>query len=260
MTVSDLPYQYFFYGSHDSLDEDVIISIPKSAMPDHQEERKQLMYQLNEDYQLPFNATLVVIKNGIMVDTIYPKTWVDSLNNAVFTTFDLHSEKQVYDNPISRLLPRNKLLAIYRSVRTVLSMFSRTDYRSSVKPILKGCHHFHLKIAALKQLNFLAIETFNQRNAADHNIWKTLAFYIGQNISLISDNIEIYTKVDLVKHHPDLVNFIHRKPLDGNDFSALNRYLRQYIILLEEYGPYECDDIVMHCKGETIDMRNELPL
>jgi hypothetical protein len=260
MTSSDLPYPYYFYGSHDSEDEDVIISIPQEVMPALQEDRKRLMHKLGKDYELPFNATLAVIENGIMVDTIFPKTWVDSLNNALFTTYNNHLEKQVYDNPITQLLPRNKLLAIYRSVRTVLSMFSRTDYRTVVKPILKGCHDFQLKINALKQLNFLTIESFNQSNGADIDIWKTLAFYIGQNMSLVTDDIEIYTKKDLVKHYPDLTNFIYRNPLDAEDLHTLNRYLREYVLLLESYGPYDCNDIIMTCKGETIDMRDEVSL
>ena len=34
------PYPYYLYGSNDSLDTDVIISIPKEMMPKYQEERK----------------------------------------------------------------------------------------------------------------------------------------------------------------------------------------------------------------------------
>lgn len=260
MSTNELPYPYYFYGSHDSLDEDVIISIPQSLMPDHQEDRKRLMYAMKHDYALPFNATLAVIEDGVIVDTIYPKAWVDSLNNALFSTYDNHKEKQVFANPIHGMVKRNKLLAMYRCVRTVLSMLSRSHYRSIVKPILKGCHHFDLKIAALKQLDFRTIDQFNQRNAADVDIWKTIAFYLGQNIALITDGDEFYTKAEVAERFPELKNFIYRKPLSEPDFAALNACLARHISMVEAYGSFLCYDVVMTCNGERIDMRNEVSL
>ena len=256
--MNSLPHPFYYYGSHDSLDEDVIISIPKELMPEHQEERKNLMLKIKNDYSLSFNATLAVIEDGLIVDTIYPKTWIDSLNNALFFTYKNHLEKQQYNNPIQKRVERNILLSIYRSVRTILSMLTRTHYRSEIKPIIKGCHDFKLKLEALKKIDFHTIHSFDQKNTQDIDIWKTIAFYIGQNISLITEQVEIYTKSDLVKHHPQLIDFIYRKPLDKVAISTLNQYLKTYSNLLESYGEYQCNDIIMTCKNERIDMRNEV--
>ena len=105
-------------------------------------------------YNLPWNATLVVIEDGVIVDTIYPKSWVDSLNNAIFNTYSYHLDKQVYPNPIKRELKRNKLLAVYKCVRTVCAMLTKTHYRTQIKPIIKGCHPFKQKINFLNTVNF----------------------------------------------------------------------------------------------------------
>lgn len=256
--MNTLPYPYYYYGSHNSLDEDVIISIPRDMMPNHQEERKRLMVKIGQDYSLSFNATLVVIEEGIIVDTIYPKAWIDSLNNALFSTYDNHIHKQAYANPIKGVVKRNRLLSIYKCVRTVLAMLTRTHYRTIIKPIIKGCHPFTLKIEALKQIDFHTIDSFYQKNKEDIDIWKTIAFYLGQNISLLTEQVEIYTKDDLVKQHPTLSHFINRKSLDKTDISVLNEYLSTYIHLLDSYGTYDCEDLIMTCNEEAINMRDEV--
>ena len=43
-----MKYPFYFYGSSDSIDSDVLISIPKSDMPDNQEDRKKLVKILDK--------------------------------------------------------------------------------------------------------------------------------------------------------------------------------------------------------------------
>ncbi len=254
------PYPYYFYGSHDSQDVDVLIQIPSEMMPVEQEERKRLMKRMEEEWELPWNANLIVVENNIIVDTIFPKTWIDSLNNSLYYTYKFHEEKQVFPRPINQIVKRNKLLAIYKTVRTILSMLSRTHYRTTVKPILKGVHPFELKLEALSKINFTEISSFNQDNTSDIDIWKIIGFYLGQNISLLCGEIEIYTKSDLCLHHPDLRPFIYREPINNKHKEYLNTLIITYLRILNLYGEYVSDKNILSCRNEKIDMKNEIGL
>lgn len=255
------PYPYYFYGSHDSQDVDVLVQIPKYMMPDEQEDRKRLMKELELEWDIKWNCNLIVVENGIVTNTIFPKTWIDSINNSLFLTYQLHEEKQEYSLPITRLVKRNKLLATYKAVRTILSMLSRTHYRGVVKPILKGIHPFNLKVEALKKIDFSTIYQFNQDNTTDTDIWKIIAFYLGQNISLNRDDNEIYTKTTLCINHPDLTPFVYREDITEELKEILNKKLDYYIEnILSQYSDYVCTDSIMECKGEKIDMKKEIIL
>lgn len=251
------PYPYFFYGSSDSIDKDVIISIPSSLMPIHQEERKQFVKSLELTYECEWNSTLAVIEEGHIIDTIYPKTWIDSLNNALYSTYHLHNQK--YDLPIKSMMNRNILLSIYRCVRTVLNMITRTHYRPIVRPYMKGIHDFKYKLDALSKIDFHSIPSFEQKNCNDIDTWKIIAFYIGQNLSLLQNQIEIYTKKVFIKHHPLLSPFIYRKNLTKKDITVLNEYVKIYLLELEKFN-FECDKNIMTYKNEKIDMLKEIYL
>lgn len=255
MKQNTLPFPFYFYGSADSTDVDVIVSVPPSVMPQKQEDRKVLIKQLIDAAGLNWNASLVVIEDGKIIDTIYPKSWIDSLNNAVYTTYELHH--QVFPNPIYRLVKRNKLLAIYKAARTVLSACTRTSYRPMIRPIINGIHDFSCKLDALRKLNWLNIDSFGQKNARDIDLWKTIAFYIGQNISLLQDDIEIYTKKKLIYHHPNLKPFIDRTELNEENKIYLNTVTQLWLDEVERYGTFQCKDGIMWCKDEVIDMKNE---
>lgn len=138
--IKSFPYPYFQYGSESSTDTDVVIVLPKYEMPLEQEERKQKLKKLMLDFDLDWNATFVVVEDGILIDTVYPKSWVDSLNNAVLKTHSYH--KQLFVLPIKKELKRNKTLAIYKTIRTVLAFLTRTHLRTEIKPILKWVHSF----------------------------------------------------------------------------------------------------------------------
>ena len=252
----NIDYPYYFYGSDDSTDVDVMIAIPQQLMPIHQHDRKALVSHFEKEVNLNWNATLIVIHNGYIADTIYPKAWIDSLNNSLWQTYNLH--QQAYPNPLKGEVNRNYLLAIYKAVRTVLTMLTRTHYRTIIKPYLKGIHPFQKKLKALKQLDFKTISHFNQKNTNNANAWKTIAFYMGQNISLIQDDVQIYTKKHFVNLYPDLRNFIYRNPLTTQDIDMLNHYLKAWIKLIESWGNYNCQGSIMTCKHEKIEMRNEI--
>jgi len=71
-------------------------------MPVQQEDRKKLELEYNFNNKL--NPTLVVIENGLIVDTVYPKSSVDSINNSLYYTYNNHLNKQKFKNPIKHAL------------------------------------------------------------------------------------------------------------------------------------------------------------
>ncbi|MFN8671451.1 MAG: hypothetical protein U0457_05110 [Candidatus Sericytochromatia bacterium] len=250
-----LPYEYYFYGSEDSTDVDVLIKIEKNEMPLQQEERKIFVKKLEEKYELfDWNINLIVVENGIISDTIYPKAWIDSLNNAFYHTYNFH--KQIYNCPIDKTVKRHKFLAIYKTIRTILTSCTRTHYRNDIKPILKGLHDFNKKIELLPKIDFTSIKDFNQDNTKNIDIWKIIAFYLGQNIALIRDNKEIYTKKELVKSFPELYDFIYRK---DNDPKIINLLIKDYVEIIKNYGDFKNDNYLITCStGEKIDSHKEI--
>jgi len=253
--IKEFPYPYFQYGSEDSTDIDVIICIPLDVMPETQEERKQLVKHLTSEYNVTWNTTLAVIENGVMIDTIYTKAWIDSLNNALYITFENH--KQFWENPILKLLKRNKTLAIYKAIRTVLTMLTRTHLRTEIKPVLKGIHPFEYKLEVLSRVNFSEFSEFNQPNGSDVDIWKIIAFYIGQNMTLIESNIEIYTKQDLVKYFPELKPFVLRESIGIDQKMGLTNLKNAWLNKVNEFGSFKSNGYYLECNEEKIDMKNE---
>lgn len=249
------PYLYYVYGSDDSTDQDVIIIVPKEDMQETQEDRKNKVFFLLKEYNLNWNATLAVIENGKISDTIFTKSWIDSLNNALLETYSFH--KQDYPLLITEKHIRNKTLAIYKAVRTVLTMLTRTEYRTQIRPIIKGIHDFSLKLEALDKIDFVSLSEFNQKNTADADIWKIIAFYVGQNIALIENDIEIYTKKKFVNHYPDLDAFIYRKTITVEDKVVLQQYINYWLKLLQNFGEFKSVNGFLSCNNECIDMLNE---
>ncbi|RKR11674.1 hypothetical protein C8C83_3414 [Flavobacterium sp. 90] len=249
------PYPYYIYGSDDSTDQDVIIIVPKKDMPETQEDRKNKVFFLLKEYNLKWNATLAVIENGKIIDTIFTKSWIDSINNAVLETYSLH--QQEYDLLITERQIRNKTLAIYKAVRTVLTMLTRTEYRTQIRPIIKGIHDFNLKLEVLGKIDFLSLSEFHQKNTPDTDIWKIIAFYVGQNIALIENDIEIYTKKNFVSHYNDLSAFIYRKSITADDKMILQQYVSHWLKLLQNFGEFKSENGFLTCKEECIDMLNE---
>lgn len=256
--INNFPFRYYQYGSKSSTDIDVIIEIPKKEMPLTQEERKVKLKQLMIDFELSWNAIFVVIQDGVLTDTIYTKSWIDSLNNAFYYTYNNH--KQYFDLPVKRLLKRNKTLAVYKAVRTVLTMLTRTDLRVNIKPILKGIHPFEKKIEVLKELDFTNFNSFNQKNTNDEDIWKILAFYVSQNILLLEKNKEVYSKEEILICYPELYNFINRKEITLSDKKSLNTFKEVWIEKIYNYGNFTSDKNLLKCNEEVVDMVKEISL
>ncbi|WP_420575068.1 hypothetical protein [Kordia sp.] len=256
--IDNFPYRYFQYGSKSSTDVDVIIVLPKAAMPATQEERKRKLKQLKTDFQLNWNAIFVVIEDGILVDTIYTKSWVDSLNNAFYHTHKYH--EQLFEIPVTRTIKRNKTLAIYKAVRTILTMLTRTHLRPKVRPIIRGIHPFQLKLDILQTIDFSEIETFHQKNTPDADAWKIIAFYMMQNELLITQNIEVYSKEEILKHVPAIADFILRKEITQEAKNTLTKLKNNWLETIKNFGEFTSSENILSCNNERVDMVKEIAL
>lgn len=230
--IKNFPYPYIQYGSANSTDIDVAIIIPQNYMKITQEDRKNHIKKLMLDFDLNWNAIFICVEDGVVVDTIFTKSWIDSINNAIYYTYSNHV--QFYPNPITRLIKRNKTLAIYKAVRTVLSQVTRTNYKSRVKPVMKGFHDFNLKLDVLKNINFKLINSFNQRNTNDVDCWKSIAFYVIQNMALLND-VHIHTKDDAIVYDQRLSKFINRDEITVEDKIMLNTVITEWLNMLSKY-------------------------
>lgn len=219
----DKKYIYHRYGSIDSTDTDVVLFL--NILPETQEERKNLTNGIKREMGVDWNMIIAKIEDGVIVDCTYPKSSTDSLNNAIYNTYKYHD--QDYPLLINRNVERNIPLAIYKTIRIFMSYLTRTDYRKDIRPYVHYSIDFNDKLNRLKNIDFSKIETFNQKNVNDIDVWKTLCFYIVQNNALL-DGIEIYDKKSAVEFENKSYDFIYRR-FDNYDKEWFQKYFITYL-------------------------------
>lgn len=225
--MKEHPFTYYLFGSKTSQDYDLLFILKE--LPDSIIERLNLSKTLSNkvvDFfsDKPINANLAVCEKG-QITQVYKGT-PDELNNALFTTYNLHV--QAYPNPIKKLTQRNKPLKYLRASRMILSFISKTTYRPLVKKGLKGT--IEDKIQSLKEIDLSLIDDFGPKtNKKD--LQKSIAFQLGQSLAL-AQGIECYTKEQLSLLYPDLHPFLNRENQPHKNI--LESYKKQFIMLLEK--------------------------
>jgi hypothetical protein len=230
-------YKFQLFGSKSSIDYDAMVFI--DSIPESVEECKKMCEKFNlkiEDYfhsiNLPnkkVNSNLAVVKNGIITDI--HKGMVCECNNSLYFTYN--NFFQTNPNMIERLVKRDVDLKILRCYRILLSFLSRTYHREEVKKALKGT--LNQKIDVLLNINFEGID-FGNRNGEPIDIWKSLAFQVGQTLLLIK-GIEVYSKEEICIYLPSLSGFIMRME-DYHDYKILKEYLTElsnHILVSKSY-------------------------
>lgn len=249
-------YKYYFFGSEDSVDIDVLLEV--SEIPKDKQYCQDFVKELKAVNNLTnWNIGLVVIKNGYVVDTESSKGSIDSTNNSLFTTYFLHSTKQIHPLPIIGLVDRNVLLAIYKSVRTILSAMTRTQYRQDIKPILKYCHDFSLKLEALKKVDLLSINTFNQPYQSDKDCWKIIAFYVSQTYLLQQTGGTFHSKKEMISWYPYLKSFLYREEFSEAELIFLKKLYKNWICEIEKNKFVTVGNYLVMNKKIIIDMKEE---
>ena len=245
---------FYFFGSKNSQDKDVLLECPN--IPD-----KQTAHNWIQTYKqtlgLDWNINLITIENQQVINTIPSKATIDGVNNALLDTYHLHEQK--HSIPIKNRLKRHILLNTYRCIRTILTFCTRTNYRSQIRPTLNGIHPFFHKINSLELLDFQEIKSFEAKYSADVDIWKTIAFYLGQTLALWK-KAEIYTKDDLVKNFPAFENFIYRKSLDENNLKYLQEIKTFFVAELRKMPFENPEKGILILNDEKINMDLEIAI
>lgn len=116
----------YIHGSEDSLDTDVYYVVKE--LPSFSECRAFCSANKEE------NRNLIVIKNGVVTNCFIGTN--DEINNALIDTYQLH--EQEYPLLITKRVSRDIPLKAIRVSRGILSLLSRTQYRSEIKEALKS--------------------------------------------------------------------------------------------------------------------------
>lgn len=220
-----MSFPYIRHGSEDSLDEDVHILIPE-ALP------RGIAKSMCDAFFKFENPNLIVVEGGVVAWTY--KGAVDETNNAILRTYGHH--KQEHPNPIKMHVTRNVAVKIARTVRGLLGVVSRTQYRSIVKPAIANHDSMQAKLDALRKVDLMQIEDFGKRDTVDSR--KFIAFQVAQCLALARDGYEIYTKSEAAIMFPELRSCLYRegKP----DLVALQAHQQELIGAIEAqcgFGP-----------------------
>ena len=215
---------FHVFGSPSSLDCDIVVFV--DTLPSLEEGKAlaaelapQILTQLGTNKKL--NLNFAVLRDGIIVETL--KGIPDETNNAVLATYGFHT--QCHPLAIAHAVSRDRRAKFERVARIVLSLYSRTPHRESVKRALSG--DFAAKCAMLHELD-LSVPVDFGKNGAPEDVYKSIAFQLGQAVAL-GQGIELYTKEALISHFPTLGPALRREPLTALDRQALEALKRHFL-------------------------------
>lgn len=222
---------FWIFGSDDSRDWDVIVSV--NEIPRDISKASDMCKYWNSELSnilpnKPVNSNLGIFKDGKLIRVF--KGTPDEVQNVIWYTYDKH--KQFYPIPISGPTERDLDEKILRTMRVILSFYSRTELRSEIKSAL--CNGLGERLRVLKKIDFTKMTEFPEKNESPEDIWKVIAFQFGQVFSLIDGfEDESYTKNGIIKNYPDLSKIIKREGVELEELVVLNRYLSRFIKEIE---------------------------
>lgn len=232
----------YIHGSQDSLDVDVYYVFDK--MPSFKECREFCSADMSE------NRNIICITDGV-VSEVFIGT-VDEVNNGLIDTYSLH--QQDYPLIVTKRLERNVILKQIRATRGILSILSRTQYRTMIKDALK--HNWLNRLDCLGHIRLTEVD-FDAlgKRMCKEDMLKVIAFQIGQGMALF-DGCELYTKQSVAEYYPQLYAFLYRQDCD---LQVLDDMLRQYLIrLLQiEFVELDADTVDFPQYQKTYELRHE---
>lgn len=213
----DLALKTFTHGSEDSLDHDTFVVFEK--IPTFHEAKDYCNKQVDD------NANIIVIDKGYV-------TWCfkgieDECNNSLLRTYALH--KQTEPCPIVKAVERNVDLKVLRTIRCILSYFSRTELRVDVKKALKT-DDLQLKIDTMDKLHLSTKTDYKKTNHIE--LFKVMAFQMGQTRALMEGE-ELFTKSEVAKRYPELEPYLYRRKISA---TLLDSFLLHFKKLVKEYS------------------------
>lgn len=235
----------YVHGSKDSTDLDVVYIV--DTLPSLAECKLFCAEDKAE------NRNIASIKDGVISDCY--KGTVDELNNSLLRTYSLH--EQTHPLLIERTLDRDIPRKVCRSLRIVLSHFSRCQYRPMIKEALRTSWNYRISalsfLAEKKDIDFSSLN----KNMTAEDIKKIIAFQIGQVAGLFEGN-EYYTKAEISEAYPELRQFLYRKP--DSDMDVFRKWFNKFIDLLCKIKVKNGDtqDPIFVDYNESINLHDEI--
>jgi len=201
----EIDFPYYFFGSPNSVDIDVMIDHP---MAKNLHIDKQIVAELKATYPAieTWDINLVRIANDQIVYA--QKGLADCCHNSLYKTAGFHSQN--FEIPLKVPVKRNLPLAVADCVVTLLMATKKKPhkefYEKEVSPALKS-PEWAVRTSVLATVDFDI--PFNDVVSENSKYLKSLAFDLGQTISLLN-GIEIYTKQEVIENHPTLTDLINR--------------------------------------------------
>ena len=224
------------FGSESSQDLDVIVFV--ESIPENPNEGTELCkfynMSISDIYEGMYGITKEVNTNLAILEDGYVKQVFkgtsDEVNNSLFLTRDFH--KQFHSqNYIKGLVKRDVQIKLLRTARVLLSFLSRTEHRSKVKSALRG--DVYHKIKVLKDIDLSLINDIGKTKVTFEDYLKTMAFQLGQTISLASEGNELYTKEAISETYPMLSPFLYRDT--SADLSRLSFFKDMFCDICDDY-------------------------
>ncbi|QPH40094.1 hypothetical protein [Pedobacter endophyticus] len=246
----DIGYPYYFFGSPDSVDIDVMIDHPEASS---KEGDSMIAHALKLKFPEigQWNINIIKIRDGIVAESIPNKGPADGVNNSLYHTYRHH--EQPFAFPIDRLVLRNRPLAVVKCVNASILWFKNNErhqeYQERLRPALMS-GKWSDSIGLLSELDF---ETpFTNNAVTNGNIYKSLAFNIGQTLALF-DGVELYTKGELANYYPELKPLLMRQGINphailNGKLSELHRLISQETFVQKDRHLIEWDNMLIDTK------------
>ncbi len=218
----------YIHGSEDSTDLDVVYVVD-GELPSFGDCKNFC----DSDYSE--NRNLIQIEDGCVV-ACYKGT-PDEINNSLLRTYNLHNQNCPL--LIEHTLPRNKYLKYVRSVRIILSHFSRSCLRTKIKEALRSSWKTRLSVLREIVSSDIDFSSLN-KNLSIEDIKKVIAFQIGQSLGLMM-NMELYTKSEISNSFPWTKPYLYRETESVWKDSNLSKMLYEFILYLEDLK-IKCDE------------------
>lgn len=235
----------YIHGSEDSLDLDVYYVF--DTLPEFNECRRFCSENKEE------NRNIIVINDGIVTDCFIGT--IDEINNGLIDTYYLH--EQEHPLLITRRVERDVILKALRATRGILSLISRTQYRSQIKASLYA--NWEDRLRCLRSIDFTEIDfSLLDKQYDGTHIKKVIAFQIGQMLGLL-DGVELYTKSAIAKQYPELKEFLYR---EESDVLLINKYVKILVERLEKFETKKLSDreVLFVESGRKFDLKHEKEL
>ena len=114
-----------------------------------------------------------------------------------------------------------------RTIRGILSYFSRTELRIDIKKALRSNDALE-KLEVLEQCH-LSLDT-DFKKTTHIEVFKFFAFQMGQTLALM-DGVELFTKSSVAEHYPELSPYLYREDVSTD---AIENFFTEFKIVFRE--------------------------